>query len=96
MPKGYWIISYRSVADPEALAKYASLAPPVIASRNGRILARGVPSRVYESGDAQRCAIVEFDSLEAAISAYESAAYQEVASILKGAAQRDVRIVEGA
>ena len=95
MAKGYWIASYRSVADPEALARYAQLAGPLIESRGGRILARGLPVRVYESGVAQRLVIVEFDSVAAAIATYESPAYQELCAILQGAVERDLRIVEG-
>lgn len=95
MPKGYWIVSYRSVSDPAALARYGARAPQVIAGGGGRILARGTPARVYEGAEEQRCVIVEFESLDRAISTYESDAYQEVLSILEGAAERDVRIVEG-
>jgi uncharacterized protein (DUF1330 family) len=95
MPKGYWIVSYRSVSDPAALARYGARAPGVITGRGGRILARGMPARVYEKAEAQRCVIVEFESVDQAIATYESS-YQEVLSILKGAAEREVQIVEGA
>jgi uncharacterized protein (DUF1330 family) len=94
MPKGYWIATYRSVSNPDALAKYAKLAGPILEARGGKILARGLPARNYE-GQAQRSVIVEFASVDAAISAYESPAYQEVLAILDGAVERDVRIVEG-
>jgi uncharacterized protein (DUF1330 family) len=96
MPKGYWIVLYRSVSDPAALARYGAKAPGVITGRGGRILARGMPARVYEKAEAQRCVVVEFDSVDQAIATYDSAPYQEVLSILKGAAEREVRIVEGA
>jgi uncharacterized protein (DUF1330 family) len=95
MSKGYWIATYRSVSNPDALAKYAGLAAPILEAQGGRILARGLPARTFESTPAQRTVIVEFSSVAAAISAYESAAYQEVLAILEGAAERDIRIVEG-
>jgi uncharacterized protein (DUF1330 family) len=95
MPKGYWIALYRSVSNPDALAKYARLATPVIEAGGGRILSRGVPARVYEAGVPQRSVVVEFPSVAAAIATYESPAYQEVCAILHGAAERDLRIVEG-
>jgi len=95
MAKGYWITTYRSVSDPDALARYARLAAPVIEGHGGRILVRGLPARVYDDGVEQRSVVVEFDSVGAAIAAYESAAYQEVRVLLEGAAERDVRIVEG-
>ena len=94
MPKAYWIATYRSVSNPDALAKYAKLAGPILEARGGKILARGLPARNFE-GQAQRSVIVEFASVDAAIAAYESPAYQEVLAILDGAVERDVRIVEG-
>ena len=60
MAKGYWVATYRSVSDPEALARYAVLAAQVIQSHGGRFLARGRPVRVYESPAPQRTVIVEF------------------------------------
>jgi uncharacterized protein (DUF1330 family) len=95
MAKGYWIATYRSVSDPEALAKYAKLATPIIEANGGRILARGLPARAYEAGQAQRCVLIEFVSAAAATAAYESPAYQEILPILKGAVEREIRIVEG-
>lgn len=95
MAKGYWIATYRSVSDPEALARYAKLATPIFEAHGGRIVARGIPARVYEAAEAQRCVIIEFPSVGAAVSTYESPEYQEVRSILKGAAEREIRIVEG-
>jgi uncharacterized protein (DUF1330 family) len=93
--KGYWIVTYRSISDPEALARYGALAPQVIQAHGGRILARAVPARVFESAEAQRSVIVEFDSVDAAIAAYESSEYKPVLAILRGAVEREVRIVEG-
>ena len=95
MAKGYWVIVYRSVSDPEALKRYAALAGPAITAAGGRFLARGMPARSYEDGKAQRCVVTEFASLDAAIAAYESSVYQEIAALLKGTVERDVRIVEG-
>ena len=95
MAKAYWITTYHSVSDPDALARYAGPATKIINAHGGRILARGIPARAYEAGESQRCVVIEFDSVDAAISCYESAAYQEVRSILEGAAEREIRIVEG-
>jgi len=93
MSKGYWIATYRSVSDADALARYAKLATPIFEVHGGRILARGIPARVYEAGEAQRCVLIEFPSVAAAIS--ESPDYQKVRSILEGAAEREIRISEG-
>jgi len=96
MPKGYWICFYRSVSNPAALAEYAKLAGPAIQAGGGRFLARGGPAKVYEAGINQRTVVIEFDSVEKATAAYESAAYQGALKLLKGAAERDVRIVGAA
>jgi uncharacterized protein (DUF1330 family) len=95
MAKGYWITCYRSVTDEAALAKYASLAGPAIEAHGGRFVARGKPLKVYEAGLSQRLVIIEFESVKSAIDAYESAEYQAAVVILKGAVERDVRIIEG-
>ena len=95
MAKGYWIALYRSVSDSNALAAYAKQATPAIQAFGGRFLVRGVPAKSYESGLDQRSIVIEFDSVEKAVSAYESPEYQRALEILKGHADRDIRIVEG-
>lgn len=95
MPKGYWITFYRSVSDPAALSQYARLAGPAIQALGGRFLTRGNPARTYESGLNERSIVIEFPSVERAIAAYESPAYQAAFQILQGHAEPDLRIVEG-
>lgn len=97
MAKAYWIACYRSITNPDALAAYAKLALPAIQAGGGRFLVRGMPAKVYEAGLNQRTVMIEFDSVEQAIAAHDSPAYQEALRALgKGAAERDMRIVEGA
>jgi len=95
MAKGYWIACYRSVSKPDALAEYAKLAGPAIQNGGGRFLARGVAAKTYEAGLAQRTIIIEFDSVQQAISTFEGEAYQKALRVLDGGAERDIRIVEG-
>jgi uncharacterized protein (DUF1330 family) len=40
-----------------------------------------------------RTALIEFDSVEAAVAAYHSADYQEALRVLGDAAERDLRII---
>jgi len=96
MHKGYWIAFYRSVSDPAALAAYAKVAGPAITAGGGRFVVRGTPAKTFEAGLNQRCVVIEFDSLEKAIAAYESPEYQAAKKLLEGAVERDVRMVEGA
>jgi len=95
MPKGYWITFYRKVTNPDALAAYGKLAKPAIEAGGGRFLARGLPAKTYEAGIAERSVLIEFDSLEKAIATIESSAYQAAAKLLVGAAERDIRVLQG-
>jgi uncharacterized protein (DUF1330 family) len=95
MAKGYWITAYRKVSDPEKLAAYAKLAGPAILAAGGRFLARGTAAEVHESGLLERTVLIEFDSVEKAVAAYETPAYQAAKAALGNGAERDIRIVEG-
>ena len=95
MPKAYWVTAYHSISDPDALAAYAKLAPPAIAPFGGRYLARGTAAAAYEAGLKQRIVISEFPSVEQAIAAHDSPAYQAALAALGSGAVRDLRIVEG-
>jgi uncharacterized protein (DUF1330 family) len=95
MAKAYWVATYRSISDPEALAGYAKLAGPAIQAAGGRFLARGTAAKAYESGLMQRTVLIEFDSVAAAEAAHDSPGYQEALRALGKGADRDMRIVEG-
>ncbi|HTU67998.1 MAG TPA: DUF1330 domain-containing protein [Steroidobacteraceae bacterium] len=95
MAKAYWINTYRSIRDPEAMAAYAKLALPALSGAGGRVLARGLPAKVYELGLQQRVVVFEFDSVEQAVAAHDSPAYQEALRALGDGAERDLRIVPG-
>jgi len=92
--KGYWIVCHVSGADPAVMAEYGKAARPVLEGGGGRLILRGVPAKVAESGMNEPAVVVEFESLAKAVEVYESAAYQAAAKILAGKVKRDVRIVE--
>ena len=94
MAKALWVVCYRSINVPTALAAYAALAAPAIKELGGRFLVRGMPAQVYEAGLHQRTVVVEFDSVAQAIAAHDSPAYQAAMRVLGNAAERDMRIVE--
>jgi uncharacterized protein (DUF1330 family) len=95
MPTAYWISTYRTISDPEKMAAYGALARPAIESGGGRFIARGNPAAVFESGVDERVTLIEFDSVEQALAAHDSPAYQEALAALGDGAERDIRIVEG-
>lgn len=96
MAKAYWVVCYREVRDPARLAAYARLAGPAIEASGGRALARGTAVKAFEAGQLERTVVVEFDSLEKAVAAYDSPAYQEALKALDGGAVRDMRVLPGA
>ena len=96
MSKGYMISAHRSEADPDKRAAYLKLAGPAITAAGGRPLSSGdCRIEARENGIAQRTVLIEFDSYEAALAAYDSAAYQEALAALGDGADRDVRLFEG-
>jgi uncharacterized protein (DUF1330 family) len=95
MPKAYWVSSYRSVSNPDAVAEYAKLAGPAIAKAGGKFLARGVAAKTYEAGLKQRIVVIEFPSVDAAVACHDGADYQAALKLFNNAGERDFRIVEG-
>jgi len=96
MPKAYWVVTYRSVKNPEAWQAYAKLAMPAIQSAGGKFLIRNKPAKIYEAGINERVVLVEFDSVEQAIACHNTPAYKEALKVLgTGNIERDMRVVEG-
>lgn len=95
MAKAYWIACYRQISDPAKLAAYARLAGPAIEAAGGRFLARSVAAKAYEDGKVDRTVLIEFDSVDQAVAAHDSAAYQAALGVLDGGVVRDLRIVPG-
>jgi uncharacterized protein (DUF1330 family) len=96
MAKGYWVVTYRAIHDPDRMAAYAKLAGPAIVAGGGRFLARGGKVEAHEAGVAERVVLVEFDSFDQAAATHDSASYQEALTVLADGVERDFRIVEGA
>lgn len=91
----YWVSIYQEIRDEEKMAAYAALAGPALQAAGGRFLARSLPEKTYEAGIDQRVVIIEFESVEAATSAHDSAAYQEALAALGDGVLREIRIVPG-
>ena len=93
--KGYWVSVYRTISDPERLTVYDKLAGPAVRAGGGRTLSRGGRVVAHEAGITQRVVLIEFDSFEQAVAAYESEAYQKALVALPDGFERDFRIIEG-
>ena len=95
MAKAYWINTFTAIHDPDRLTAYARLAGPAMEAAGGRFLARGNPAATFEGGTTLRTTLIEFPTVEAAVAAYHSPAYQAALEVLGDAAEREIRIVEG-
>ncbi len=95
MAKGYWVSVYPAISDPERLTAYDKLARPAIQAAGGRTLSRGARVVAREAGITQRVVLIEFDSIEQAVAAYESEAYRKALVALPDGVERDFRIIEG-
>jgi uncharacterized protein (DUF1330 family) len=90
----YWI-AHVTVTDEAAYGRYARLATDAIAAHGGRFLARGGAYVQLEGRDRPRNVLAVFPSLAAAEACYRSEAYRAALAHARGAAERDLVIVEG-
>ena len=95
MPTALWI-AHVQVTDAAAYGKYAALAGPAIAAHGGVFVARGGRYVQLEGNDRPRNVVARFPSLEKAVECYRSAQYQAALAHAKGAAVRDLVVVEEA
>ena len=91
MAKGYWVVAWRSVSDQAAVGRYVQPATAAILAHGGRVVAGGAPARAYEQGLPSRLVIVEFETLQSAMSAYESPDYQAALAHLVIGLDRNMR-----
>lgn len=94
MAGAYWITMVREIRDQAKMDAYAELAGPAIRAGGGRFIARGKAAAAFESGTTERTTLIAFDSVEQAVAAHDSPAYQEALQALGDGADRDIRIVE--
>ncbi|MBC7479000.1 MAG: DUF1330 domain-containing protein [Pseudorhodobacter sp.] len=95
MPTALWI-AHVDVSDPVAYGEYAKRATVAIGDHGGVFLARGGRYVQLEGRDRARNVVARFPSLEKAVECYNSAAYQAALGFAKGAAERDLMVVEEA
>ncbi|SIS55029.1 Uncharacterized conserved protein, DUF1330 family [Roseivivax lentus] len=95
MPKGY-IIAHITVNDPDAYREYVERDTPILESHGGRFIVRGGEAEVVEVRSESRHVVIEFPSYEAARTAYNDPAYQEVAEIRRRTATSTIILAEGA
>lgn len=94
MPKGY-IIGQITVTDPEAYKEYIVRDTPILEGLGGRFIVRGGQAQVMEGTALNRHVVIEFDSYEQALAAYNDPEYQNVAEIRRRTADSVIVVVEG-
>jgi len=94
MPKGYWVAK-ANIFDDEKLSRYGKQAELAIEKFSGRFLVRGGKHETKEGIDFMRNVVVEFDSYDTALEAYNSAEYKKALELLEGGADRMYAVVEG-
>jgi uncharacterized protein (DUF1330 family) len=97
MKKGYWVVAYRTVGDEATMKNYVELAVAALGQFGARTLVSPKSAvTALEAGLAKMTVVVEFDSYEIALAAYESADYKKALDALGSSVERDFRIAEGA
>ena len=94
--KGYVVCVYKNITNEEKIKEYAIKARNAVEKFKGKFLIRGGRSSSNEGEKSPRTVVIEFPSFDDAKAFYQSKEYQEAHSILKGFAERQHQIVEGA
>jgi len=96
MATAYWINTFTTIHDEAKLDRYIELSGPAMRAKAGRFLARGNPAHAFEGATTLRTTLIQFDSVEEAVAAYQSPGYQEALQALGDGAEREIRIIESA
>jgi uncharacterized protein (DUF1330 family) len=97
MNKGYWLVAYRKVGDAATVKNYTALLMPVLEKFGARMLVSPTSAiTAKEAAFEQLTIVVEFDTYEIALSAYESDDHKKALAALGTSVERDFRIAEGA
>jgi uncharacterized protein (DUF1330 family) len=94
MPKGYWI-AHITVNDMEAYQAYRNVVHGILSAHGGRFIIRGGAQSVVEGAVRPRTVVIEFPSLQAAKTCYESPEYQAAKALRAKASDADLCIIEG-
>jgi uncharacterized protein (DUF1330 family) len=90
MKNGYWVVAD---GDETTMKNYLTLAIAALGQFGERTLVSPMSAvTAHEAGLKQMTVVVEFDSYEIALAAYESADYKKALAALGSGVQRDFRI----
>ncbi len=95
MGKSYLVATYSEIKDPKKLKEYGEGAGPALSQNGATTLARGSDILSLEGIPPERAVILEFENIEEARKAYNSAEYQESKKKLEGGVTRNLFVIEG-
>ena len=95
MSKSYLVAIYSKIIDSEKLQQYGEGAGPSMSKNGAKTLARGSKITGLEGIPPERAVILEFESIDDAQKAYNSAEYQQSKKKLEGGANRILFVIEG-
>jgi len=84
-----------TIRDPESMKQYTALSAPAAKAAGGRYIVLGRPECLEGTCGADRVALVEFATAEAARAFYHSAAYQAAREKRLGKAEFRMVLLEG-
>ncbi|MDP3514674.1 MAG: DUF1330 domain-containing protein [Sulfuritalea sp.] len=91
----YMVVDARS-SDPQRMVEYRRLSQIAVDAYGGRFLVRGAPYETLEgSWQPQRVVVVEFPSMDAARTFYDSPEYLAARAARAGVSDFDMLLVEG-
>ena len=91
----YWVARAR-IDDPVQYKKYTDLVPAIIKKHGGTVLARGGRYQIMEGPETfHRFVVIEFPSMERALTCLRSPEYLKVRPIRHANAKATVVVVEG-
>lgn len=91
-----YVIVHVTITDAEKFKGYQALTPDAIAAHGGRYLVRGGPVVTMEGDEeSRRIVVLEFESVDAARTFYDSPEYREARDARENAAEMQMIIVEG-
>lgn len=90
-----YVIARINVTEPEDYQMYASQTVACAEKAGGKFLVKGGGQTKLEGNSPDRHVIIRFDSREAALDWYNSAAYQRILPIALSSSERDIVVVDG-
>ena len=94
MPKGY-LIAHIRVHDKDAFEVFKAMSGAAIKAHGGHVLVRNQTPDHREGGAQGLAIVIEFDSLDAARTFYESDAYSEARRVREAISDTDLILAEG-